>query len=465
MRHPRIILTLLSAFLAVAGSLAAQDAPPVPVVVAVDTSRSLLPGELAAIVARLRAALAELDDDTPAALLAFDDQPRWLRRPGASLAEVRVVLGDLTPRGDFTLLHDALFAATRELPEGGVILLATDGRDENSATTVEDIARRCETQSVRIVSVGAGHAVAERSLRRLALLSDGAYLGAAGRAEPAAIAGAVGDARQAVSAALAAGRVARLEAARQASPAPGEDASSRREANGVALRDDRLRASGATDSGDPQTAPASAGSEPAGSSSWPYAQALGALALLVAGALALWLWLRRRGGRPDYCQKCGTELEPGQIGCDQCQALDLRTELARRPAATLDDAPEVTVDTAVFHQMNLSERLEKTQILQNQSVLLVKKPGEAPRSFLLGHDRAFAVGREREGNTLRVPDPALSAHHFKIVPEGDGFYFVDLESTNGSFVNGDRTPVKELRSGDVIRAGQVEFEFKSHADF
>ena len=114
--------------------------------------------------------------------------------------------------------------------------------------------------------------------------------------------------------------------------------------------------------------------------------------------------------------------------------------------------------------MNLSERLEKTQILQNQSVLLVKKPGEAPRSFLLGHEHAFAVGREREGNTLRVPDPALSAHHFKIVPEGDSFYFVDLESTNGSFINGSRTPVKELHSGDVIRAGQVEFEFKSHAD-
>ncbi len=454
MRVPRIIAALLLASLAGAGGLPAQNAPPVPVVVAVDTSRSLLPGELAGIAARLRAALAELDDDTPAALLAFDDQPRWLRRPGASPAEVALALGELVPQGDFTLLHDALFAATRELPAGGVILLATDGRDENSATTVEDIARRCEAQSVRIVSVGAGHAVAERSLRRLALLSGGAYLGAAGRVEPAALAGAVGDARRAVSAArLAAVEKERSEVARR--PSAATASAGEQTATATATGAETGPPGGAQRPGD----------EPPGLSSWPWAQILGLLAVLVAGAVGLWLWLRRRRGRPDYCQKCGSELEAGQDSCEQCQALDLRTELANRPAATLDDAPEVTVDTAVFHQMNLSERLEKTQILHNQSVLLVKKPGEAPRSFLLGHDRAFAVGREREGNTLRVPDPALSAHHFKIVPEGDGFYFVDLESTNGSFINGDRTPVKELRSGDVIRAGQVEFEFKSHADF
>ncbi len=446
MRDRWTILTLLALLATFSGRALAQDpspaeTPPVPVVVAVDTSRSLLPGELAGIVERLRATLAELDDATPAALLAFDDEPRWLRRPGASPAEVRVVMGDLVPRGDYTLLHDALFVAVRELPEGGVILLATDGRDENSATTVEDIGRRCEAQDVRIVSVGAGRAVQERSLRRLALLSNGAYLGAVGRIEPPVIAGAVDAAREAVGAERAVARERQQrEAARQAA-APGSPA------------DRTVAETGAEPAGGPDAAPG-----------WPVWWLLGA-AILLAAAAGLWLWLRGRRRRSSYCEKCGSELEPGQDSCEQCRALDLRTQLASREAATLEEAPEVTVDTAVFHQMNLSDRLEKTQVLQNQSVLLVKKPGEAPRSFLLGRDYAFAVGREREGNTLRVPDPALSAHHFKIVPEDQGFYFVDLESTNGSFINGQRLPVKELRSGDVIRAGQVEFEFKSHGDF
>jgi hypothetical protein len=295
---------------------------------------------------------------------------------------------------------------------------------------------------VRIVSVGAGRAVEERSLRRLALLSNGAYLGEVERIEPAAIAGAAREARAEVRSALAATR-----AERQAL------ATSPPSTTAVARPGDRpAAASPAAASGDVSTAVAI----------WLYS--LGLAVLLAAAAAALWLWLRARSRRPSYCPQCGTELAPGQSRCAQCQALDLRAELASREVATLEEAPEVTVDTAVFHQMNLSDRLEKTQVLQNQSVLLVKKPGEAPRSFLLGHSQAFAVGREREGNTLRVPDPALSAHHFKIVPEGDRFYFVDLESTNGSYINGDRTPIKELRSGDVIRAGQVEFEFKSHGE-
>ncbi len=445
MRESWIIILLSLALAAGEGPARAQD--PVPVVVAVDTSRSLLPGELADVVERLRAVLAELDAATPVGLLAFDDEPRWLRQ-GASPAEIRVVLGDLDPRGDYTLLHDALFVAARELPAGGVILLATDGRDENSATTVEDIARRCEAQNVRIVSVGAGRAVQERSLRRLALLSSGAYLGEVGRLEPAAIAGAVGEARSAVAGELAAAGEGPLGEPRQAAPP----------AFGAAPQ----TAAGPPAPGAPAAAAVDA--EPAAALGGPYRWLLAALAPIAAVAIALWLWRRRRR-RPSYCQKCGTELEPGRSSCEQCQALDLRTMLAGREAATLEEAPEVTVDTAVFHQMNLSERLEKTQVLQNQSVLLVNKPGEAPRSFLLGHEHAFAVGRERDGNTLRVPDPALSAHHFKIVPEDDRFYFVDLESTNGSFINGDRVPARELRSGDVIRAGQVEFEFKSHGDF
>ena len=80
---------------------------------------------------------------------------------------------------------------------------------------------------------------------------------------------------------------------------------------------------------------------------------------------------------------------------------------------------------------------------------------------MLDGDKAFAVGRDRHKNTLAVPDPALSAQHFKIVPRDEGYFFVDLESTNGSFVNGRKMGAKRLRHGDTIRAGQVEFEFQN----
>ena len=436
-----LLLSLLtaSAVLAQSDPTGSQVGSSVPVVLAVDTSRSLDPSELAVVVDRLRAVLNRLDDQTPAALLAFDDQPRWLLRRGSSLAEVGEALEELTLQGNYTLLYDALFVAVRELPAGGVVLLATDGRDENSATTVEDIARRCEAQNVRIVSLGVGRGVQERSLRRLALLSNGAYLGPASRVETAAVAQAVAAAR----AAVVEQRLAAVEAE-----------AARRLPVAVSPPAETTAAAPAEPADGSQT----------GVSGWLGNTALlaGLAALLAAGAL---LWLKARRGRPSYCQKCGTELQPGQASCEHCEALELRTELANREVATLEEAPEVTVDTAVFHQMDFDEKLDRTRVLANQSVLLVRKPGEGPRSFLLDSESAFAVGRERKGNTLAVPDPSLSAHHFKIVPEADKFYLVDLESTNGCFINGVRVPVKELRSGDIISAGQLEFELNNNRDF
>ena len=67
-------------------------------------------------------------------------------------------------------------------------------------------------------------------------------------------------------------------------------------------------------------------------------------------------------------------------------------------------------------------------------------------------------------NTLTVPDPALSSQHFKIVPKDDAYYFVDLESTNGSYINGRRVGAKRMRHSDVIRAGQVEFEYQNYSN-
>ena len=429
------------------GSSAAPIPSMVPVVVAVDTSRSLSSAELGRIVERLHAVVAALPEGTPSALLAFDDEPRWLRRLGASPADVGVGLEELKLSGNFTLLNDALFVAVRELTEGGVILLATDGRDENSATTVEDIARRCEAQSVRIVALGAGRQVQERSLRRLALVSNGAYLGEINRAEEGTVVAAVEKVREEVRQERAV--VAESKpSVREVAPSPATPA---------------VAETGVTPS---SVAASGQGSATAtGSRGWTRIVGSASLAGVMVAAL-LW-WLLKRSRRPTYCQECGTELEPGETDCEQCRVLGLRRELVSRDVASLAEAPEVTVDTAVFHQMNLDEKLEKTRVLSNQSVLLVRKPGEAPRSFLLGlgEGQAFAIGRERDGNTLAVPDPSLSAHHFKIVPEGDRFYFVDLGSTNGSFVNGVRSSIHELKSGDVIHAGQVEFEYQSHADF
>ena len=75
-------------------------------------------------------------------------------------------------------------------------------------------------------------------------------------------------------------------------------------------------------------------------------------------------------------------------------------------------------------------------------------------------DRAFTVGRAPGVNTLTLGDRALSGQHFKIVPHEGGFAVVDLDSTNGTLVNGRRIKAHHLEASDTIQAGGVDFEFK-----
>ncbi|HEX5706715.1 MAG TPA: sigma 54-interacting transcriptional regulator [Pyrinomonadaceae bacterium] len=70
----------------------------------------------------------------------------------------------------------------------------------------------------------------------------------------------------------------------------------------------------------------------------------------------------------------------------------------------------------------------------------------------------FSLGRE-SANTLSVGDGLLSRRHCVIRREGDEYKIYDLDSLNGTFVNG--VPVKERRlaHGDRVSAGGSHFVF------
>ncbi|MEX1232596.1 MAG: FHA domain-containing protein [Planctomycetaceae bacterium] len=69
----------------------------------------------------------------------------------------------------------------------------------------------------------------------------------------------------------------------------------------------------------------------------------------------------------------------------------------------------------------------------------------------------LVVGRTKQAD-VAVDDPLLSARHFEILFVRDAFDLVDLESMNGTFVNGNKTTRCKLIDGDLIRAGKSEFE-------
>ncbi len=67
------------------------------------------------------------------------------------------------------------------------------------------------------------------------------------------------------------------------------------------------------------------------------------------------------------------------------------------------------------------------------------------------------LGRGNE-NQIILKDPYISKKHLKIVEDEGNYYLEDLNSANGTYLNGDRVmDVVELKNGDRIRVGQVEF--------
>ena len=67
---------------------------------------------------------------------------------------------------------------------------------------------------------------------------------------------------------------------------------------------------------------------------------------------------------------------------------------------------------------------------------------------------AVTVGRE-EGNSVQLNDERVSRFHLKIQEDNDKLVLTDLESTNGTKVNGESVRLCVLRPGDVISLGRT----------
>ena len=83
-------------------------------------------------------------------------------------------------------------------------------------------------------------------------------------------------------------------------------------------------------------------------------------------------------------------------------------------------------------------------------------------------DESVGIGRmanEKSGD-IKVDSPIASRSHGQFIRQDDGFVYMDMNSTNGTFINGilygserkGRTDLKKLRIGDIIRIDNPEFK-------
>jgi len=72
----------------------------------------------------------------------------------------------------------------------------------------------------------------------------------------------------------------------------------------------------------------------------------------------------------------------------------------------------------------------------------------------------ITIGRE-EGNSIQLNDERVSRFHVKIQEDQDKIVVTDLESTNGTRINGEDIQLRILRYGDVISLGRSVLLFGS----
>ncbi len=72
----------------------------------------------------------------------------------------------------------------------------------------------------------------------------------------------------------------------------------------------------------------------------------------------------------------------------------------------------------------------------------------------------LTIGRSPD-NALIIDNPAVSGHHARVFSESGAVILEDLNSTNGTFVNGQHTTRRVLRSGDVLQVGKHQLVFEN----
>jgi pSer/pThr/pTyr-binding forkhead associated (FHA) protein len=86
--------------------------------------------------------------------------------------------------------------------------------------------------------------------------------------------------------------------------------------------------------------------------------------------------------------------------------------------------------------------------------LVVLSEGLTGRSHELKAERT-TVGRV-EDNTFQIPDSSVSSHHCEVLLKGTEVIIHDLNSTNGTFINGQQITEAALKPSQILRLGQVE---------
>jgi pSer/pThr/pTyr-binding forkhead associated (FHA) protein len=90
--------------------------------------------------------------------------------------------------------------------------------------------------------------------------------------------------------------------------------------------------------------------------------------------------------------------------------------------------------------------------------LVVLTAGMTGRTHELRAEKT-TIGRV-EDNNFQIAEPSVSSHHCEVLVRGADFIVRDLNSTNGTYVNGEKISEGPFKVGQVLRLGQIELRLE-----
>jgi hypothetical protein len=133
--------------------------------------------------------------------------------------------------------------------------------------------------------------------------------------------------------------------------------------------------------------------------------------------------------------------------------------LAKAPTLMIDQSSGQVEEGD--YQVPATRNLRYIQgIVQGQRAYIVTNLLEDESQILLQPQMVWTIGRNRDA-ALPLKDRMLSRHHAVLLYiDQVGFHLIDLNSMNGSFLNGVRIERRQLlKDGDCIRLGRMDFTF------
>lgn len=114
---------------------------------------------------------------------------------------------------------------------------------------------------------------------------------------------------------------------------------------------------------------------------------------------------------------------------------------------------------------NFGDKTQFIQVVEENEFKPVVGWLVALNGALKGHDFRIRDGKNVIGTAadtdIVLTDQYMSARHAVIRHEEGMFVIVDLDSTNGTYVNDQRCSKEELIDNDRVRLGRTEMKFKS----